>query len=125
MMPLRASCSGLLPSMARPASNTLPAAGYVPRTLRGRRAVAQATVDGVRRHLEASRALFGPHRRYELWGLRGGYTLVTRGRLDLRAVEWVKHVRVSGRLSAAGTGRLTLSGAVRGDVRVRRFVATP
>ncbi len=32
-----------------------PAAAYAPGTLRGKRAVAQATIDGVRRHLEASR----------------------------------------------------------------------
>ena len=73
----------------------------------------------------ASRALSGAHRRYELWGLRGGYTLVERGRFDLRAVEWVRRVRVSGRLSAAGNGRLTLSGAVRGTVVVRGFRARP
>jgi hypothetical protein len=103
----------------------LPAAAYVPSTLRGRRAVAQATVDGVRRQLESSRALLGPHARYELWGLRGGYTLVRRGRYDLHAVEWVRRVRVSGRLSASGNGRLTLSGAVRGTVVVRRFAARP
>ena len=34
----------------------------------GRTAIAQATIDGVRRHLEASRELFGAHTRYELWG---------------------------------------------------------
>jgi pimeloyl-ACP methyl ester carboxylesterase len=102
-----------------------PAAAYVPGTLRGKRAVAQATIDGVRRHLEASRDMFGPHTRYELWGQRGGYTLVRRGSFDLRDVEWVRRVRVSGRLSATGSGRLTLSGATHGEVRVRRFVATP
>ena len=48
-----------------------------------------------------------------------------RGRFDLRDVEWVRRVRVSGRLSATGNGRLALSGATRGEVRVRRFVATP
>ena len=101
------------------------AAAYVPATLRGRTAIAQATIDGVRRHLESSRALFGAHTRYELWGLRGGYTLVERGRFDLRAVEWVRRVRVSGRLSAAGNGRLTLAGAVRGTVVVRGFRARP
>ena len=99
------------------------ASPYTPATLRGARTVAQATLDGIRRDLEAAREY--PRARYELPGLRGGYTRVTRGRLDLRRVEWVRGVRVNGRISAAGNGRLTLSGAVRGTVRVRVFAARP
>ena len=96
----------------------------MPATLRGQTAIAQATIDGVRRHLDASRALFGAHTRYELWGLRGGYTLVERGRFDA----------ARGRVGAArpreraaerrGERAADASGAVRGEVRVRRFVAT-
>ena len=100
-----------------------PASPYVPATLRGERTVAQATVDGVRRQLEADRLLSGPRARVTLPGLRSGATRVTRGRLELRAVEWVRQVRVSGRLSAAGNGRLTLSGAITGTVNFRRFAA--
>ena len=95
----------------------------MPAALRGKRTVAQATVDGIRRQLEAGRLLAGPRARVTLPGLRGGATRVTRGRLELRAVEWVRHVRVSGRLSAAGSGRLTLSGTIKGTVDFRRFAA--
>jgi hypothetical protein len=76
-------------------------------------------VDGVRRQLELRRLLGRP--RGAMPGLRGGVTRVSGGRLELRDVEWARRVRVSGRLTAAGTGRLTLRGAVRGTVDVRRF----
>jgi pimeloyl-ACP methyl ester carboxylesterase len=43
-------------------------------------------------------------------GLRGGYIRVGRTALELHDVEWIRGVRVSGRLRSAGAGTLTVSG---------------
>jgi pimeloyl-ACP methyl ester carboxylesterase len=45
-------------------------------------------------------------------GLRGGYVRVSRTALELHGVEWIRGVRISGRLSSIdeGAGTLTVSG---------------
>jgi hypothetical protein len=43
-------------------------------------------------------------------GLRGGYYRVTPAALELHDVEWIRGVRISGRLSSDGPGTLTVSG---------------
>jgi pimeloyl-ACP methyl ester carboxylesterase len=43
-------------------------------------------------------------------GLRAGYYRVSRSAIELHGVEWLRGVRISGRLSSAGPGTLTISG---------------
>ena len=62
---------------------------------------------------------FGRYSRYELGGLRGGFTIAKRGALDLREAVVFKGKRVSGRVSAAGKGTLTVNGGA--PFTVRRF----
>ncbi len=54
--------------------------------------------------------LFGNASR-RLPGLRAGYYRATRSALVLHGVEWIRGVRISGRLSSGGTGTLTVSGS--------------
>lgn len=100
-------------------------------TLRAPRArsAAAITLEGVQRDVQARLLLFQslgedpPPRRWRVHGLRGGSATVIGGRVRLRDVESIVGVRVSGTLSAAGTGRVTVSGParLRGSFRVRRF----
>jgi pimeloyl-ACP methyl ester carboxylesterase len=43
-------------------------------------------------------------------GLRAGYYRTSRSSLELHGVEWIRGVRISGRLGQQGTGTLTVSG---------------
>jgi pimeloyl-ACP methyl ester carboxylesterase len=47
---------------------------------------------------------------FRLPGLRAGYVRATRTALTLHDVEWIRGVRVSGRLDARGRGTVTVSG---------------
>jgi hypothetical protein len=59
-------------------------------------------------------------------GLRAGFVRATKQSLELEAVEWVRGVRVTGRLDARGRGTLTVSGpaAAGGTVTYTRERAT-
>ena len=46
----------------------------------------------------------------QLPGLRAGYVKVSRTKLELHGVEWIRGVRVSGTFNARGAGTLTVSG---------------
>jgi hypothetical protein len=99
----------------------LRAGRYLPASARGMtaRAVARHTVEGVLHDLEASRLLFGQRRRYELLGLRAGWTDARGGRVRLVGVSWFLGVRVSGTVTAAGRGRVTVSGLAAAPRTVR------
>ena len=84
----------------------LPAARYLPASARGLTAAAAAryTVEGVLHDAVAA----SDDRR--LSGLRGGSAVVTRRHVTLRRVQWFRGVRVSGRVSRKGKGRVTVGG---------------
>jgi pimeloyl-ACP methyl ester carboxylesterase len=102
---LRAFLAGAAPGRCT-APREVPAAGYLPASARGlsARAVARLTVAGLLHDL----AVAG--RPYELRGLRGGYATVRGRRLTLRRVRWFRGVQVSGTVSRAGRGRVTVRG---------------
>jgi hypothetical protein len=91
----------------------LPAGRYLPTSARGMNAatVARYTVEGVLHDLQASKLQFGKRPRYELWGLRGGWADVRRGRVKLHEVSWFRGVTVSGTITVKGKGLVTVEGA--------------
>ena len=103
----------------------VPSGAYFPASFRGSPAkAAENTVAAVRHDLDVARAGDEtPRSRFELLGVRGGYAIVRRGAFDLRDVSLFTGLRVSGKLSAAGNGRLTLRGKRNGTVVVRGFAA--
>jgi pimeloyl-ACP methyl ester carboxylesterase len=48
--------------------------------------------------------------RFRIPGQRAGFVRGSRGRLELNGVEWIRGVRVSGRIDARGRGTVTVSG---------------
>jgi pimeloyl-ACP methyl ester carboxylesterase len=62
---------------------------------------------------------------FRLPGLRAGYVRATRRALTLHDVEWIRGVRVSGRVDARGNGTVTVSGpnAAPGSVTYTRHGA--
>jgi pimeloyl-ACP methyl ester carboxylesterase len=90
----------------------LPAGRYLPPSARGMTVatIARYTVEGVLHDLHASRLQFGKRPRYELWGLRGGWADVRRGRIKLHDVSWFRGFTVSGTITVKGKGRLTVEG---------------
>jgi pimeloyl-ACP methyl ester carboxylesterase len=101
-----------------PTAPTLEASPYRPVSIANARQAAQQTLDSARHDLTAAQRMFGRYARYELGGLRGGFTLVRRGAFDLHAVQLFKSKRVTGTVSARGDGTLKVNGA---PYRVRRF----
>jgi hypothetical protein len=57
-------------------------------------------------------------RAYNVPGLRAGYALATRHWLRLHGVAWFRGVRLTGRISDAGNGRLAVAG--HGTLRARQ-----
>ena len=103
----------------------VPSGAYFPAAFRaGPAKAAESTVAALRHDLDVARAGDeSPPSRFQLRGLRGGYALVRRGAFDLRNVSLFTGLRISGKLSAAGNGTLTLRGRRDGTVAVRGFVA--
>ena len=103
----------------------VPSGAYFPASFRGSPAkAAENTVAAVRHDLDVARAGDEhPPTRFALRGLRGGGALVRRGAFELRNVSLFTGLRVSGKLSAAGNGTLTLSGKRTGTVVLRGFSA--
>ena len=103
----------------------VPSGAYFPAAFQGGPAkAAESTVAALRHDLDIARAGDDdPPSRFQLRGLRGGSALVRRGAFDLRNVSLFTGLRVSGKLSAAGNGTLTLRGERDGTVAVRGFVA--
>jgi hypothetical protein len=65
------------------------------------------TLSGLAYDLAFTSASSGTLRRA---GLRAGYSRTSRSSLELHGVEWIRGVRISGRLGRQGTGTLTVSG---------------
>ena len=57
-------------------------------------------------------------RTFRLPGLRSGYVRATRPRLELHGVEWIRGVRVSGRLDRAAAARSPSAARRRRPARV-------
>ncbi len=121
-------------SCASRSKPVLPAAAYYPASLSALRGPLQAveiTLEQLQRE-RAKRAVRvaddetglyrGSGTRYYT-GLRRGYATERDGRLRLRELESIRGVRVSGKLTTAGHGRLSLSGpaGLSGTLRVRGF----
>ncbi|HEY6887805.1 MAG TPA: hypothetical protein VI300_08500, partial [Solirubrobacter sp.] len=103
---------------------TVPAGAYYPAAFSGDAAkAAEATVAALRHDVEVAKAGRTINRSIGLPGLRGGSAVARRGALELRKVSQFTGLRVSGKVSAAGNGTLTLSGKRDGTVLLRAFKA--
>jgi pimeloyl-ACP methyl ester carboxylesterase len=102
----------------------IPAGAFYPATFGGDAATAaEKTVAALRHDLEAATVGDSINRTVGLAGLRGGSALARRGALQLRNVVLFSGLRVSGKVSAAGNGTLTLRGKRHGIVVLRGFQA--
>jgi pimeloyl-ACP methyl ester carboxylesterase len=100
----------------------IPAGAYYPATFGGDAAkAAEKTVAALRHDIDAATGGHAVNRRLGLRGLRGGSAIARRGTLDLRNVVLFTGLRVSGKVSAAGNGKLMLSGKREGTVVLRQF----
>ncbi|MDA0161847.1 alpha/beta hydrolase [Solirubrobacter ginsenosidimutans] len=103
---------------------TVPAGAYYPAVFSGGPAkAAEATVAAIRHDVEAAKGGRTINRTFGVAGLRGGSAIARRGALELRKVSQFTGLRVSGKVSAAGNGTLTLSGKREGTVVLRAFKA--
>jgi pimeloyl-ACP methyl ester carboxylesterase len=103
---------------------TVPAGAYYPAAFGGDAAkAAEKTVASLRPDIDAVTAGHTTNRRIGLPGVRGGAVIAHRGALDLRKAALFIGLRVSGKVSAAGNGTLTLRGKRNGTVVLRAFKA--
>jgi hypothetical protein len=54
--------------------------------------------------------IVGRYSRYEIGGVRGGFTLVKRGAFELHDVQLFRGQRVTGKVSKRGSGTLRVNG---------------
>ena len=103
----------------------VPSGAYFPASFRGSPAkAAESTVAAIRHDLDVVKAGDkDPPSRFTLRGLRGGDARVRRGAFELRNVSLFKDLRVSGKLSAAGNGTLSVRGERNATVVMRGFAA--
>ncbi len=111
------SCAAA-PSRSAGGQASLPAAPYAPATLAGLRptslpGVAGRTISAVGVTLTGigfDTLIAGSRGTVRLPGLRAGWVRASRQSLELHGVEWIRGVRVSGRLDSRGRGKVTVSG---------------
>ena len=105
-------------SLSAGEQTSLPAAPYAPATLGGLRptslpGVAGRTISAVGVTLTGigfDTLISGSRGTVRLPGLRAGWVRASRQSLELHGVEWIRGVRVSGRLDSRGRGKVTVSG---------------